>query len=415
MKRYIYLIIILALPYYGNTQSLFPEFRTWEAYTGSGSSLGYKEKVLVQSDLPPGACWIFDYIRVNGTNFYRSFEESTLTPDAARPWADAVILENGGNRYTLFACGSSCGTPPANLPPQYAGQGLSGTFKVILINYSNGGSNDQYYMGTGGIWFFDYGSSNFYRIGQDYFKGNGNFESVDAGNNEAGIDIYATGSTSAKNYQVSIWKDARQVLFNQNYSNEMPDIARLDKGFDCYWEKHPFVRGFQNLSITGNLYMFDFKNYTGNTGPEYQVSACNSTQRTILKPVGSKRAIIGGPRLDNRPLHIAPSLSGCNSRIGSPSSRIAQAQSAEKQQGIVYPNPTRGHTRLALDLTRPEKLTARVYNNQGRVVQTILVNKQLPAGPYNLDVDLTSLKEGYYLIRVEGQQGTLLTSKIIKE
>ena len=76
-----------------------------------------------------------------------------------------------------------------------------------------------------------------------------------------------------------------------------------------------------------------------------------------------------------------------------------------------FPNPTQDHTRLELTLSTPGNVVAVVYSIEGKeVLKTEMSN--LNPGSYDLDLNLSSLKSGLYMIRVTSSVGQQ-TRKII--
>lgn len=67
--------------------------------------------------------------------------------------------------------------------------------------------------------------------------------------------------------------------------------------------------------------------------------------------------------------------------------------------GKVYPNPSADFTRIALDLPSNELVMVEVLNNLGQAVSTVNYGVQT-AGVSNLDLDVSALPSGLYIVRV---------------
>jgi len=78
---------------------------------------------------------------------------------------------------------------------------------------------------------------------------------------------------------------------------------------------------------------------------------------------------------------------------------INENQANSVNGSIVYPNPAIGSVGLRIDLQNNEKVQISVLNLVGQVVKTSEVNGQM--GENNVDVDLTGLNSGIYMVNVK--------------
>lgn len=69
--------------------------------------------------------------------------------------------------------------------------------------------------------------------------------------------------------------------------------------------------------------------------------------------------------------------------------------------GSAYPNPLRGSGRIDLTLDRPMTVSARVYDVTGRTVATLLDGRDVAAGRTTVDLDVSRLAAGVYVLRIE--------------
>ena len=65
-----------------------------------------------------------------------------------------------------------------------------------------------------------------------------------------------------------------------------------------------------------------------------------------------------------------------------------------------YPNPFNPETNITYDLSQPGRVRLRIYDVQGRLVQTLIDGAQ-PAGQHTLRFDASHLPSGTYLYRLE--------------
>jgi len=77
----------------------------------------------------------------------------------------------------------------------------------------------------------------------------------------------------------------------------------------------------------------------------------------------------------------------------------------------VYPNPCSGTTRIKYRMPDAGYRLIDIFTIQGRNIRE-LINKEMPAGEHEFEIDLSDLKEGIYLIRVQAGK-EMAVSKII--
>jgi len=78
----------------------------------------------------------------------------------------------------------------------------------------------------------------------------------------------------------------------------------------------------------------------------------------------------------------------------------------------VYPNPTTSNTIVQMALTQNQEIEFILYNIMGEVVYDKKVSEQ--AGTINQEIDMASLSNGVYLLKVN-EDNKYLTQKIIKQ
>jgi len=77
-----------------------------------------------------------------------------------------------------------------------------------------------------------------------------------------------------------------------------------------------------------------------------------------------------------------------------------------------YPNPGRETTSIDIVMPSAEKIEFKIYNLQGKVVQTVL-NEYLNTGKHTIQLNLSSLNPGIYIYRISSTNGLSATKKMI--
>lgn len=75
-----------------------------------------------------------------------------------------------------------------------------------------------------------------------------------------------------------------------------------------------------------------------------------------------------------------------------------------------YPNPARDYTRISYYLHEPAKVTIQLYSSSGKLVR-VLVNESQNSGNYEVDVNLSGLRAGNYLYKMD--TGNFRSTKIL--
>ena len=81
----------------------------------------------------------------------------------------------------------------------------------------------------------------------------------------------------------------------------------------------------------------------------------------------------------------------------------------------VFPNPASAGDVLNVEISvlKKQKLSVRLLDAQGRVVQVSMSNRELPVGVIQEKMQLGKLPAGTYLLETSGEQGSLQTEKVI--
>jgi hypothetical protein len=77
----------------------------------------------------------------------------------------------------------------------------------------------------------------------------------------------------------------------------------------------------------------------------------------------------------------------------------------------IYPNPTRGISHFAINISQYQYVTCKIYDLHGREVAVVL-DEKLPAGDHIVQYDMSGLPDGIYLVRLTAGQ-EVATGKIL--
>ncbi len=76
---------------------------------------------------------------------------------------------------------------------------------------------------------------------------------------------------------------------------------------------------------------------------------------------------------------------------------------------LLYPNPATDYLRVSFE-SEQERVQLVLFNAEGKVVQTIM-DKNLPAGPHEVPIQVNQLTPGNYFVRLVCN-GTRQKSKV---
>jgi hypothetical protein len=82
------------------------------------------------------------------------------------------------------------------------------------------------------------------------------------------------------------------------------------------------------------------------------------------------------------------------------------------QQVQVQPNPSKGISKLYLNIARETEISYSILNILGEQVQNIKI-EQLNPGKHVYDIDLTGLDEGFYFVKVDSEEKTFIEKVIL--
>ncbi len=91
---------------------------------------------------------------------------------------------------------------------------------------------------------------------------------------------------------------------------------------------------------------------------------------------------------------------------------IEEVDSSPLSGASVYPNPTANNARLNVTLTKGSQINVNVVDMMGRVVQEV-TNTRLSNGNHSFDIDLRSVTDGVYFIRIQLNEN-IHSQKVVK-
>ncbi|MBP1652285.1 MAG: cell wall/surface repeat protein, partial [Bacteroidetes bacterium] len=103
-----------------------------------------------------------------------------------------------------------------------------------------------------------------------------------------------------------------------------------------------------------------------------------------------------------------PTAGACSS-----SARAVAPAKLELTDTRVYPNPATQTAVISFYNEKTDRVQVRMYSSNGQLLKTV-VDKELPAGNNQLTVDVSSLPQSLYLIKVENSAGSN-TLKLVKQ
>ena len=93
-------------------------------------------------------------------------------------------------------------------------------------------------------------------------------------------------------------------------------------------------------------------------------------------------------------------------------SRLVEATTIEAPFAIIYPNPTRDHAQLEINLKTPQKLKIGIYDAQGHLVEYMERTAQT-AGKHTFNLRTSQLPAGIYVCHVRLLDGQEVSSKLV--
>ena len=91
-----------------------------------------------------------------------------------------------------------------------------------------------------------------------------------------------------------------------------------------------------------------------------------------------------------------------------------QATTPGTVQVALYPNPASGASALNFQQERAGPITVSILDGTGRLVRTLVHEKQYPAGPQQLPLPLAGLSAGVYLVRLDSAEGSRAEKLVVK-
>ncbi|MEI6409373.1 MAG: DUF1566 domain-containing protein [Bacteroidota bacterium] len=81
---------------------------------------------------------------------------------------------------------------------------------------------------------------------------------------------------------------------------------------------------------------------------------------------------------------------------------------------LIYPNPSSGDVNITFSLAQQERISLAIYDEQGRLVRTLLADNVVPAGQFQVVWDAGSeVPNGVYFWKLQGEKGDLRGGKLV--
>ncbi len=164
----------------------------------------------------------------------------------------------------------------------------------------------------------------------------------------------------------------------------------------------------QKLAISRWTTAGKLDNTFGTNGTSYSIVATGaSCEDVVLQPDG--KIIVGGWSKGSNSLH-----SFLLARFNNTGTSGVQVLDAQAFGASVFPNPVSGGVAtLALNLPESETLTARLFNLEGRLVETFF-SKKMTAGEQAEALNFPAgLPVGMYVLRLETERGVAAISVVV--
>lgn len=174
----------------------------------------------------------------------------------------------------------------------------------------------------------------------------------------------------------------------------------------------------QYLQITGNLMML--KQFTTDGDPDTAFGTDGLVQLDLTGNDASQAIAL---QSDGKVMMIGTSLDANDNMQKQVVARVLPEENIigveENTLSIstnVYPNPAQDMLQVSFELTQAEHITMELYQADGKLVKSVLVNQSLPQGLNQIALDLTELSgQSVYFIEILNSAGQMSTVSFIKE
>ncbi len=208
-----------------------------------------------------------------------------------------------------------------------------------------------------------------------------------------------------------------QVPFSSEGFSSLPPGVYINRGFDA-------LAGQVQLELAPDSLATTLRAETlfGLQTPVYEWTSLEPALLQVESVQGESGERARLVILDQGPLDVVVRAEdSANGLIGE--IRITRASTGiDAREGVLpeafalsapYPNPFNASTHLDLDLPQETRVTAVLFNLQGRKVLQILAGESLAAGRHRLGIDGSELASGVYFLRARTPEGQSAVSKLL--
>lgn len=172
------------------------------------------------------------------------------------------------------------------------------------------------------------------------------------------------------------------------------------------------------VPIVCTLQNFDDRNSALNRRLNTQIAAINTIYKKLVKEYGIYLADINAAM--RRDFSLYQDLIHPNSRgnrlisfvLFDTINKIIAERFLQFTVSQNYPNPAKNITHIDIVMPSAEKIELKIYNLQGRLIQTVL-NEYMNTGKHTIQLDMSNYSPGVYIYRVLASNGLSATKKML--
>ncbi|QQS28119.1 MAG: T9SS type A sorting domain-containing protein [Sphingobacteriales bacterium] len=278
------------------------------------------------------------------------------------------------------------------------------TFTLTVSAPTGGGSNVAIRLNCGGGAFTDSQGNVF--DADNYFAGDGTFATLSSIDNTTNDALYQTerlGWVNNLTYQIPVpssglytvklhfaeiyWTTTGQRVFNVNMEGGDVELQNYDIIADAGAPNTAVIKQFDNILINDGVLNIQFSAVT------------NAGKISAIEILGTQTS--GGNGQGNQ----------SSGKYESESSQ--QLAEFEKNEVLIFPNPTSGKIQLTFEQPLKDGVILRLVDNQGRLVKNIYPELTIDSEIKSLQINMEEIPTGLYFLQIETEK-FVTTKKVIK-
>lgn len=202
------------------------------------------------------------------------------------------------------------------------------------------------------------------------------------------------GTSNSPSFQLT-----NALLGNVDITPTLPDGYTTPHFFRLDDTTHLFLGG-----IDGNL--FYYSDIDNNLGSGQSFTLVNDNYLDIAVDAYSSFAVNDINNDGNLNMFVGQDLGGVYHFEANPNSNASIQELESKYAILLFPNPTKGN--VTIDLESAEGKEIVLLNLNGQILNSIEIDDK------QTEVDLSDKPRGVYFVRIEMENGDLITKKIVK-